>query len=351
LGERKVKIIATEEHFTTQEYLAYLRARKVYPYREYFEVNGKKLEKDWWSETGYLTMDPARPDRSLEVGEGRLKDMDEAGIAMQVISFVGPNVGRFDPKDAIAMARKRNDKLAKIVETYPSRFAGFADVAPQNFEAAPRELERAVKELGLKGVMVPGHIDDDYLDNRKYWPIFAMAEKMDVPVYLHPEAPLPSMIKPYMTYPGLALAVWGYAAEAGLHAMRLILSGLFDSYPNLKIILGHMGESIPFWLWRMDGRWLKQKQIDPNSAEAYKNFKKTPSQYFKDNFYVTISGMYWEPALEFVCKAVGTDRILFASDYPHEDTAEAVRFIKSAKISELDREKICHLNAEKLFKL
>jgi len=343
--------IATEEHFVTQDYIDHLRSRKEYPRRDYIMDGEKKMERDWWAEKNYLLMDPEAPVRAMDVGEGRIKDMDEAGIDMQVISFVGPNIGRFDPKDAIEMARKRNDYLAERVKKYPDRFAGFADIAPQNLEAAPIELERAVKQLGLRGVMISGHIDNEYLDDKKYWPIFEMAEKLDVPIYLHPDSPLPSMIEPYLTYPGLALALWGYAAEAGLHAMRLICSGVFDKYPDLKIILGHLGESLPFWLWRFDSRWPRGRMLDFRGATAYKDLKKMPSEYVKDNFYVTTSGMYWPTVLQFVCSAMGADRVLFATDYPHESTIDAVRALDATPISDDDKEKIYHLNAEKLFKL
>jgi 2,3-dihydroxybenzoate decarboxylase len=249
------------------------------------------------------------------------------------------------------MARSINDELSTVVKRYPERFAGFAAIAPQDPAAASEELERAVVKLGLKGAVVNGHIRGEYLDDQKYWVIFERAEKLDVAIYIHPRMPSPDMIKPYLAYPGLASAMLGFAAEASLHAMRLILSGVFDKFPGLKIILGHLGEALPFWLWRIDSRWKEEQEADPASAAYYKNYQKSPAQCFRDNFYVTTSGMYWHPVLQFVCSVLGADKIMFATDYPYESTEEAVRFIKSMPIRNEDREKICHLNAEKLLRL
>ena len=191
----------------------------------------------------------------------------------------------------------------------------------------------------------------EYLDNKNFWPILEAASKLDVPIYIHPKFPPAEMLKPYLGYPGLSSAVLGFAADASLHAMRLILSGVFDKYPNLKIILGHMGEALPFWLWRMDSRIKEEIKQNEIAAKYYKDFKKNPSEYFKENFYVTTSGMFWHPALVFVCQVLGADRILFATDYPYESGKEAVEFLKTAPISKADKEKIAHKNAEKLFKL
>ena len=199
-----------------------------------------------------------------------------------------------------------------------------------------------MSKLGLKGVIMNSHTRGEYLDDEKFWPIFEAAEGLDVPIYIHPWAPPPDMVKPYLTYRELAMPMWGFAAETGLHAMRLICSGVFDRYPGLKIILGHLGESIPFWLWRLDSRW---------NLVSQRKMQKNPSQYFRDNFYVTTSGMFWEPALKFVCTAMGPERVLFATDYPYEFINEAAGFIESADISGDDREKICYLNAERLLGL
>jgi 5-carboxyvanillate decarboxylase len=248
------------------------------------------------------------------------------------------------------MAKTVNNDLSEVVCRYPERFAGLATLAPQAPEEAAEELERAVTELGLKGAMINGNIRGEFLDDKKYWIIFEMAQKLDVPIYIHPKMPPADMIKPYLAYPGLAAALSGFAAEASLHAMRLICSGVFDIYPKLKIILGHLGEALPFWLWRLDSR-LQEERSDPASAEVYKNLKKNPSQYFKDNFFVTTSGMFWEPVLKFTSAVLGTDKVLFAADYPYESITEAAEFIDSISMGDNDKEQICHLNAERLLRL
>jgi 2,3-dihydroxybenzoate decarboxylase len=334
-----VKKIAIEEHFHTKEFLNYLHSRKEYPKRDYTEEGGERLERDWSSPTRYMVVDSDKPDKSLDLGEGRLKDMDEAGIDMQVLSFVHPNTSMFDASEATPLAKKINEELARAIKKYPKRLGGFAYLAPQDPDAAAKELERAVKELGLSGAATAGHIRGDYLDNRKYWGILEKAEKLDVPIYIHPGPPSPDMIKPYLVYPGLG----EYNAEASLHAMRLICSGVFDEFPKLKIIIGHMGETLPYLLWRMDSSW--------RNSPAGRKFKKAPSQYVKDNFYITTSGMFFLPAFMCAYLALGADRILFAVDYPYESNKLGAQFIESLPISDGDKEKICHLNAERLLKL
>jgi 5-carboxyvanillate decarboxylase len=343
-----MKRIAIEEHFFTQEYLAYLRSRKDYPRLETQKI--KELEMEWLRLAPGCSLPSARHFQSglLEVGEERLKMMDEVGIHMQVLSLSFPGVEALDPSDATSMSKRVNDELFSVVKKYPTRFAGFAAIAPQDPEAAANELERAVKKLGFKGAMVNSHIRGEYLDDRKYWVIFEKAEKLNVPIYIHPRQPSPDMIKPYLTYPELATPAWGFAAETGLHAMRLICSGVFDKYPNLKVILGHLGEALPWWLWRLDSRWVVIGRRESGTATRA---DKKPSEYIKENFYITTSGMFWHPALQCCYSALGADRILFAVDHPYESNKDAVQFMDTASICDSDKEKIYHLNAEKLFGL
>ena len=278
----------------------------------------------------------------------RLKDMDEAGIDMHVMSAMG---GRGSNTAEIVTSYKSvNESLSKIVEKYPKRFAGYTSLPMEDPDAAARELERAVKELGLKGPLIYSGSGGSYLDDKKFWGIYEMAEKLDVPVYIHPGGILPDMSAPYNTYPVVAGAMWGYGASTGLHAVRLIISGVFDKYPGLKIMLGHMGEGIPYWLWRMDNMYVKyQTMLDKDTPGQ--NLKKKPSQYVMENFYVTTSGMFWHPVLQFVKSVLGADRILFATDYPPESSMVAAQFMESAPISDTDKEKICHLNAERIFNI
>jgi 5-carboxyvanillate decarboxylase len=334
-----MKKIAVEEHFNTETFLNYLSSRKEFPKREIVEVEGKKFHKVWWSPTDFMLITPEMQSLTLDLGEGRLKAMDESGTDIQVLSLAAPGVGQFDASDGTDMARITNDELYEVIKRYPDRFVGFAAIAPQDPDAAAGELERTVKKLGFKGALITGNSRGEFLDEQKYWVIFGTAEKLGVPIYIHPWVPPPDMVKPYLTYPELALPMWGFAAEAGLHAMRLICSGVFDKYPAVKVILGHLGESIPFWLWRLDSRW---------ALTSMRRLGKNPSQYFKDNFYVSTSGMYWQPALDFVISALGADKILFAADYPYESINEAADFIESVPVEESIKRKIGYLNAKKL---
>ncbi len=289
----------------------------------------------------------------LDQVEERLRDMDEAGIDMQVLSatlFPGQEIS---VADAQSWARETNDAFARLIDKYPERFSSFAAIALHDPDFAARELERAVTQLGFKGALTGAEITG-YLDEPEYWVFLETAERLDVPIYIHPKVPSADMVKPYLTYPILSRSMWGFAADAGLHAMRLICGGIFEKYPRLQIILGHLGENIPFQLWRLDNRWLNEKggrEGHFGTDISAKLMKKNPSQYFKEHFYVTTSGMFWPPALQLVLSAVGADRILFAVDYSAESNKVAAEFIESVPISESDREKICHLNAERLLRL
>ncbi|MFC1945661.1 amidohydrolase family protein [Chloroflexota bacterium] len=340
-----MKRIAIEEHFATDEYFNYLRSRKETPRRELIkDGEHHELEREWWGPSGYIESVPEHRNKILDIGDGRLKDMDESGIKMQVLSLTFPSVELFDVSDGIFWAKRTNDELFEVTQKYPERFAGFATLAPQDPVASVDELERAVKILGFSGVMINSYIGKgEYLDAPKYRPIFEKAVELAVPIYIHPKMPAPDMIQPYLAYPGLALAIWGFAADAGLHAMRLICSGVFDEYPDLKIILGHLGEALPYWLLRLDSQWKR----NPLARQR----KKTPSQYFKDNFFITTSGMFGQETLQYVISVLGADKILFAVDYPYELNTEAVHFMDTAPIVDSDREKIYHSNAEKLLKL
>ena len=240
--------------------------------------------------------------------------------------------------------------MAQAIRSYPTRFAGLVAIAPQQPEVAALELERGISTLGFKGVIINSHTRGEYLDNKKFKPILEAATSLQAPIYLHPRTPAPCMIEPYLDY-GLYFAGWGFSAETGLHAMRLILSGLFDEFPGLRIILGHMGEGIPFMLDRIDNRYALQVKLG-----SVKKLKRKPSDYFRTNFVITTSGMSYAPTLKLSIEMLGSENILFATDYPYEDMREAVSFIESVDISDVDmsidaKEKIFHGNAEKLFEL
>jgi 5-carboxyvanillate decarboxylase len=339
--------ISIEEHFFTKEYMDYLYSRKDCPRWERVEDENHRMTTRIWETPSFppSVVGPDRLNRSgllLDMGEGRLKDMDKAGIDVAVLSLGNPGADAFDEPDGSTWARKTNDELAGAVRRYPKRFAGLAALAPKDPHGAADELRRAVTELGLKGALINSHIQGEYLDERKYWVLFETAEKLGVPLYIHPRWPSPDMLKPYLPYPGLQRAMWGFAAETGLHAMRLILSGVFDRYPGLKIILGHLGEALPFWLWRMDNK------CPPSLGRS---IGKKPSEYVKQNFLVTTSGVFSRPPFLCTYMSLGPENILFATDYPFEPVKEAVDFMDSVPICESDKEKIYHLNAEKLFAL
>lgn len=309
---------------------------KKYPVSEVIEE-----EKAIESEIGWLSTPFSG--KLLDVGEGRLREMDEAGIDMQVISLVQPGVQAFDTGTGTTLAKKINDSLSETIKIHPKRFAGFATIAPQDPNAAADELERAVKELGLKGASINSHTKGEYLDEKKYWVILERAEKLGVPIYLHPRAPSPDMIKPYLSYRQLTTAMCGFGHEVALHALRLIISSVFEEFPKLQIILGHLGEALPYWLWRVDNMW---SRTEPKGTP-----KKAPSEYFKNNFFITTSGMFWHLPLLCSCMAISVDKILFAVDYPFEQSDKAVQFIQSAPISDSDKGRICHFNAEELLNL
>lgn len=286
--------------------------------------------------------------RLPDLGEGRLKEMNDAGIDMQVLQLgVGGHFGgSYDTPDGPKLASKVNDEVARAIKKYPDRFAAFASLAPIDPRKAADELERSVTELGFKGGQICSNTGTEYFDEQKFWVIFERAEKLGVPIYIHPNRPADDILKPYLKYPILSGSMFGYGTDTSLNAMRMILSGLFDKYPRLNIILGHLGEALPWWLWRLDNRLEKEGSGHPGIR-----IKKKPSQYIKENFFITTSGMFTYPSLLCSLLTLGADRILFAVDYPHESNKVAVEFMDSVSISDSDREKIYHLNAEKLLRL
>jgi len=344
-----MKKIDLEAHFFTNDYAEYLLSRKEYPKLETVkDERNQEFIRLSYGPTMYASRLHGLHNRLLDLEDIRLKEMDEAGIDMEVLTLGGPGCEQFDAKDGTFWAKKTNDDLSRIVKKYPDRYTGLAALAPQDPDGAADELVRAVKELGLRGGKINSHVRGEYLDGKKYWVIFEAAEKLGVPIYIHPNLPSPSMLPAYADY-GYALAgtALGFAAETSLHAMRLIYSGVFDKYPGLQIILGHLGEGLPFWLWRIDFFWLKLSHHTENRPRI----ERKPSDYVKDNFTATTSGMFFQPA--FICSylALGADRIAFAADYPFEENKNAVQFMESVPICDSDKEKIYHLNAEKLLKI
>jgi 2,3-dihydroxybenzoate decarboxylase len=333
-----VKCIAVEEAFVTVEIAA--EWKKVLAGNN-VEPGFAKMGESILAETPGNAL---LHSRLIDIGPGRIAHMDEVGIDMQVLSLTSPGVQVFAPDLATRLAADANDALASAVRAAPSRLTGLGAIAPQSPEAAAREIVR-IKSLGLRGLIVNSHTFGEYLDAPRYAPIFDAMEATGLPMYLHPREPAPSMVTPFLDY-GLYFAGWGFAVETGLHAMRLIMSGTFARYPKLKIILGHMGEGIPFWLQRIDNRYLLQVKIG-----AVEKLPRLPSEYFLENFVITTAGVTSMPALRLSIDVLGAERIMFAADFPYEDDAEAVRFLNDAELTPRERKLIAHENAESLFKL
>ncbi len=341
-----MKTIALEEHFWTGEWIEYLRSRKNYPKLiAGQDAEGRRIERLAYSAEAGAELPAALVERLADVGEARLADMDANGIDMQLLCMAS-GLEPFPVEDADEVSRIINDGLARIVAGNPGRFAGLAALAPQAPERAARELERCVRSLGLKGAKLNSHAGGQSFDDEKFWPIFEAAEALGVPIYLHPRNPPPDQMKAYSGYPALAGSLWGFGADMGLNAMKLACSGVFDRYPGLKIILGHLGEALPFWLWRIENRWTREQ-----AGSRMKKLQKNPAEYIRGNFWVTTSGMFAEAPFLCALSVLGADRILFAVDYPYESNREGAQFLENLSLSGGDKEKISHLNAEKLLGL
>jgi 5-carboxyvanillate decarboxylase len=281
--------------------------------------------------------------RLLDLEKERLRDMDENGVDMQLLSLTAPGVQMFDADTATELAALANDKLAAVVKKDPKRFAGLATFAPQSPKRAAKEMERAIEKLKLNGFIVNSHTYNEYLDYPKFFPILEAAEALDACIYIHPRAASDGMAAPFRDY-GLDSAQWGYGMEVSTHAVRMMVSGLFDRFPKLKICIGHMGEAVHFWLWRLD--YMNKNAQSRGSAPKT---KLTPSEYFKRNFVITTSGQESHLALDFSIKALGIDNVMWAIDYPYQPSAPAVKFMDTAPVSAAEREKLYHGNAERIF--
>ena len=275
----------------------------------------------------------------LDLGDGRIAAMDAGRIDMQVLSLWSPGVQIFGPQQGTELARHTNDLLADAIGRNPTRFAGLTTIAPQDPDAAALEIERGMSLLKLNGVLINSYTKGEYLDKKKYWPIFEAAQANDASIYIHPRKPAPKMYEAFADY-SMDGPMWGFHADASTHAIRLLLSGVFDQYPDLKIVLGHMGEGLPFWIDRLD-------KIAARSNLA--SIKRKPSEYFLDNFVITTSAMFWDPILELSIKVLGADRILFGVDYPFAPGDVGTRWLDAAPIGHADRKMIFSENARRVF--
>ncbi len=309
------------------------------------------IEEHYWDEElekTFVGSEAGRPgeqfNRLHDFGALRIKEMDDAGIDIQVLSHGAPSTQKLPAQTAAAMATRVNDRLAAIVAKNPTRFAGFAALPTAVPEAAADELERTAK-LGFKGAMLHGLSNGEFLDDKKFWPIFARAEKLDLPIYLHPSQPHPDVIKTYYQdyvkdFPMLPRATWGYTVETATLAIRLVLSGVFEQHPKLKIILGHLGETLPFLVWRVDHTLARPGQKSVSFRDVFCN-----------NFYVTTSGNFSNPALLCCVMEMGIDRILFAVDWPFVMNPPATRWMEGVPLCDEDKAKILSGNAKRLLKM
>jgi 2,3-dihydroxybenzoate decarboxylase len=282
--------------------------------------------------------------RLMDMGEGRIKDMDASGIDLALLLLTAPGVQVFDAATATSLATSTNDQLVAAIRKHPTRFDGLAAIAPQNPSAAAKELERATKTLGLKGAVVNSHTEGEYLDDPKFWEILEAAEALDAPIYIHPREPGPQMLQPFLQR-GMERALYGFGVEVGMHTLGLITSGAFDRFPKLKIVIGHAGEALPYWLYRLD------YMQEHNRKEFMPKLQLRPSDYMRRNIYITNSGVPWAPAILMAQSVLGMDRVLYAMDYPYQFRIEEVTMCDDLPLSAADKKLFFQTNAEQLFGL
>ncbi|MBO4253327.1 amidohydrolase family protein [Streptomyces griseorubiginosus] len=330
-------IIALEEHYTTQ---ALTDANAGHPLLKRLLLR----QRD-----GRLRQPALRGNilqQLLDLGDQRLAAMDAAGIDIQVVSHTTPGPETLEVSLARRLAVEANDIAAAAIDARPDRFAGFATLPVPDPDASAKELERAVNSLGFVGAMINGHVDGRYLDDQFFWPVFEAAEALDVPLYLHPTLPPQPVID--ACYSGfsedietaLSAAAWGWHVDTGLHVLRLILGGVFDRFPRLQLIIGHMGELLPPMIWRAGFMLNGLSGLDRQLQE-----------YFFENISITTSGLFDHASFAAAVHAVGIDRILFSVDYPYSSNDQAREFLDRLPVSVPDREKLAHANAERLLRL
>ena len=328
-----MRVVALEEHFTVPELVkridpAVIKARGFIP---------RKAPKDR----------PSPAELSPEIGERRLKFMDEAGITLQILSNTGPGPDLVPGEDGVAMAREMNDYLAQACARHPDRFMGFAVLPLQSPEACADELRRCVKELKFPGALVNGTTEGRFLDHPSYDDLLAAAVELDVPIYIHPHIPPASVREAYYSDLAqgasrvIATAGWGWHSETAIHVLRMVLAGTLDKHRKLKLIIGHMGEMLPVMLDRLD----KVSTLDVDYLQ------RPISQTILDQVWLTTSGIFTEPPLLAAQMTFGMDRIMFSVDYPYAPNMAGRRFLNSISLSPADMAKLCHGNVDALLKL
>lgn len=336
--------IATEEAWATRDMM-----------QAYRKLLASKSSSDLGFNTmwGFYLNSPSERATSIiqrleDLGPQRIQDMDDTGIDKQILLLTSPGVQVFDAETAKSLAAASNDELNDAIRRYPTRYSGLAAIAPQAPADAAKELERAVRQLGLKGAVINSHTNDEYLDDPKFWDIFAAAEALDVPIYIHPNTPSKGLIGPLLEA-GIDGAIYGFGVETGMHLLRIIIAGVFDRFPKLQIIVGHAGEALPFWLYRLD--YMHAATVRSQRYPNVKPLQRKVSDYMRENVYVTTSGMPWAPAITFCQSVLGADRVMYAMDYPYQYVAAEVTATDQIPTDVETKKKLFQTNAEKVFKL
>ncbi len=338
---QKIRKIATEEAWSIPEVAEQLRKVANSPSQSLDRLLVKGIYDKEPDSTGYRALDFLSG--LIDIEQVRLPQMDQFGVDMQLLALTAPGVQMFDADTAMELAILANDRLAEICRKYPTRFAGLASFAPHSPKRAAKEMERAVNELGLNGFMINSHTSGEYLDDPKFWPILEAAEALDRCIYIHPRAASDTLKGPLQDY-GMDSAMWGYGVEVGTHAVRMMAGGVFDAFPNLKICIGHMGEAVPFWLWRINFMNSRAQTVGRSPKT-----RRSMAEYFQDNFVITTSGVEDPLALRYAIDKLGIDNVMWAIDYPYQPQQPAVDFIDSFPCTEVERHALCHGNAERIF--
>jgi predicted TIM-barrel fold metal-dependent hydrolase len=309
------------------------------------------IEEHYWdrelaAQTVEVERNPRVTERLFDLGELRLKEMDEAGVDIQVLSHGSPSAQTLTGVSAVELTQRVNDRLAAFVASKPDRFAAFGALPTCDPKASADELERMVDKLGFKGAMIHGLANGMFVDDKRFWPIYERAQSLDVPIYLHPSIPHPAVMDAYYKdyvkdFPMVIRAAWGFTVETATQAIRMVLSGVFDAYPRLKVIIGHLGETLPFLVWRID-----QSLSRPGGTRSL-SFR----DVFCSHFYITTSGNFSNPALLCCMQEMGIDRILFAIDWPFVQNPLGTTWMETVPICEEDKVKILCGNAKRLLRM
>jgi predicted TIM-barrel fold metal-dependent hydrolase len=293
----------------------------------------------------------ALQDQLMDIGDARLARMDELGIDKQLLLLTSPGVQVLEPEEGTALAHLANDRLAEVCRRHPDRFAGLTVFAPQDIKGAINEIERGMKSLGLNGAVINSHFRGHYLDELSYWPILEALEANDAALYIHPTMPPTSWAQPY-EYRGFGGALAGFPHEVWMHTMGLIMSGAFDRFPKLRLVIGHMGEAMPLQLYRFD--WM---QSNADGREGLRGgapvvkLQHKISYYFKTNIWITTSGQGWEPSVKYCMEVMGPDRVIYAMDYPYQQSADEVAAYDAFDLSPEHKKMLMQTNAERVFRL